>query len=243
MVRAAAKRLLDFLLSIKTTVVLMLGLIIFFVAGALIMPLHPAFESINSVPLLEWLAEAPAGGTWWLLGTIVLLAVLAANTVACSAESLMRKRSGRQWLLVVSPQVIHIGFMLMLLGHLVSAYGSFKGTMVAVEGSRARLPNGVTLKVSRLDVKLTPSGFPTDWRADVVYLKDGETLKTDYSAPNRPSFHGGYGVYVKQVRPFPMRAALIEVTREPGAPWALGGGAVFMLGTIALVALKMSREQ
>jgi hypothetical protein len=243
MVKAAAHRLLDFLLSIKTTVVLMLGLIIFFVAGALIMPLHPAFESINSMPLLRWLAQAPAGGTWWLLGTIVLLAVLAANTVACSVESLIRKRSGRQWLLVVSPQVIHIGFMLMLLGHLVSAYGGFKGTMVAVEGTQARLPNGVTLKVSRLDVRRTPSGFPTDWRADVVYLKDGETLKTDYSAPNRPSFHDGYGVYVKQVRPFPMRAALIEVTREPGAPWALGGGAVFMLGTIALVALKMSREQ
>lgn len=243
MVKVLAHRVLGFFLSLKTSVVLMLGLLIFFVAGALIMPLHPAFESINSVPLFEWLSEAPAGGSWWLLGAIALLAVLVINTVACSIESLIKKRSGRQWLLVISPQVIHIGFLLMLVGHLVSASGGFKAAMFALEGSRASLPNGVVVRVSRLEVKLSPTGFPLDWRADIEYFRDGKMVKSDFSAPNRPSFFGGYGVYLKQVRPYPMRAALIEVTREPGAPWALGGGAVFMLGTIVLVGLKMSREK
>ncbi len=243
MIRNIACKILDFFLSLKTSVVLMLGLVFFFVAGAVVMPVHPAFETINSFTLFRWLREAPLDGSWWLLGTIALLGVLVINTAACSVESLLRKRGGRQWLLVISPQVIHIGFLLMLLGHLVSASEGFRGTVYAVEGSQARLPNGIVVKVSRLDVTITPTGFPIDWRADIVYLKDGELVKSDFSAPNRPSFYGGYGVYLKQVRPFPMRAAVIEVTREPGAPWALGGGAVFMLGTIVLVGLKMSKEK
>jgi cytochrome c biogenesis protein ResB len=243
MVKAIANKVLEFFLSLKTSVVLMLGLLFFFVAGALVMPVHPAFETINSVPLFEWLRDAPTGATWWLLGSIALLAALVANTLACSIESLIKKRSGRQWLLVISPQVIHIGFLLMLLGHLVSASGGFKANMFALEGTRASLPNGVVVKVNKLDIKLSPLGFPLDWRADIEYQRDGKVVKSDYSAPNRPSFFEGYGVYLKQVRPYPMRAALIEVTREPGAPWALGGGVIFMLGNIALVGLKMSREK
>jgi hypothetical protein len=141
MVKAIANKVLEFFLSLKTSVVLMLGLLFFFVAGALVMPVHPAFETINSVPLFEWLRDAPTGATWWLLGSIALLAALVANTLACSIESLIKKRSGRQWLLVISPQVIHIGFLLMLLGHLVSASGGFKANMFALEGTRASLPN------------------------------------------------------------------------------------------------------
>jgi hypothetical protein len=243
MVKSIANKVLGFFLSLKTTVVLMLGLLFFFVSGALVMPVHPAFKSITEVPLFEWLRDAPTGATWWLLGALALLVALVMNTLACSVESLVRKRSGRQWLLVISPQVIHIGFMLMLLGHLVSGYDSFKGVLVAREGTQVRLPNGVVMKVSDIDVTLTERGFPIDWRARVEYSDDGKLLKSDFMAPNRPSFFRGYGAYLKQVRPYPVRAAMVEVTREPGAPWALGGGVVFMLGTIALVGLKMSREK
>jgi cytochrome c biogenesis protein ResB len=36
---------------------------------------------------------------------------------------------------------------------------------------------------------------------------------------------------------------LLEVSREPGAVWALVGGILFMTGTIALLVLKMKREE
>jgi hypothetical protein len=243
MVKTIAHRVLDFFLSLKTTVVLMLGLLFFFVAGALVMPVHQSFRTITELPMFEWLQDAPLGASWWLLGSLALLVALVINTIACSIDSLIRKRSGRQWLLVISPQVIHIGFMLMLLGHLVSATDSFKGTLIAQDGTSAKLPNNIVMRVSDINVTLTERGFPLDWRAKVEYF-DGDTLlKGDFMAPNRPSFFRGYGAYLKQVRPFPVKAALVEVTREPGAPWALGGGVVFMIGTIALVWLKMSREK
>jgi hypothetical protein len=55
-------------------------------------------------------------------------------------------------------------------------------------------------------------------------------------------FHRGVGVYVKDLRAFPHKMVLLEVSREPGAIWALGGSILFMTGTIALLMLKMKRE-
>jgi len=243
MTRTIAHRVLDLFLSLKTTVVLMLGLLFFFVAGAVVMPVHPAFRTITGLPMFTWLAHVPIGASWWLLGALALLSALVINTIACSVESLLKKRSGRQWLLVISPQVIHIGFMLMLLGHLVSGIDSFKGGFIAEEEASVGLPNGLVMVVGDIDITLTDRGFPTDWRASVAYFDGNKLLRSDLLAANRPSFYRGYGTYLKQVRPYPVKKAVIEVTREPGAPWALGGGIVFMLGTIALVWLKMSREQ
>ncbi len=242
-VKAIAGMVLGLFLSLKTSVVIMLGLIMFFVAGALIMPVSEAFQSINSMPMFRWLRQAPAADTWWLLGSIVLLGALALNTVACSVEALLRKRQGRRWLLIIAPQIIHIGFLLMMLGHLVSASGGMRGTAVAIEGMNIRLPDRLVLKVTEINIRLGPTGHPADWRASIEYSRDGNKLRDDYMAPNRPSFFEGYGVYLKQVRAAPMKAALIEVTREPGAPWALGGGLVFIVGNTVLVGLKMSREK
>jgi len=243
MVKNIGNKVLGFFLSLKTTVVLMLGLLMFFVAGALIMPVHSAFESITWVPLFEWLSEAPLSASWWLLGSLALLVALVLNTLACSIDSLIKKRSGRQWLLVIAPQIIHIGFLLMLVGHLVSGLSGYKEMFPFQEGTMVRMPGNIILKVSQIDVTLTKEGYPIDWRAAVDYIDNGKLVKSDYMAPNRPSFFRGYGAYLKQVRPYPIKAALVEITREPGAPWALGGGVVFMIGTIVLVGLKMSREQ
>jgi len=60
--------------------------------------------------------------------------------------------------------------------------------------------------------------------------------------PNKPVFHKGVGVYVKDLRAYPNKMVLLEVSREPGAIWALLGGILFMTGTIALLVFKMKRE-
>jgi len=36
---------------------------------------------------------------------------------------------------------------------------------------------------------------------------------------------------------------MIEVSKEPGAPWALGGSVMFIAGMIALLVLKIAREE
>ena len=68
---------------------------------------------LHSVPLLEWLEQNTAGITWWLWGLIFVLSALAINTLFCSVESIIRKRGATHWLLLISRQIIHIGFLFM----------------------------------------------------------------------------------------------------------------------------------
>jgi hypothetical protein len=231
--------ILDALLSTRTALWLLLVEIGFFVAGAVLMPVLPSYGTMNASALFYWLGAAPLRATWWLWGAIGVLILLTLNTLVCSLDSLMRKREGRRFLLIISPQIIHAGFLLLLLAHLVSAAGAAKQNVLAREGSRFRLPGGTTMVVRDVDVAVSSEGFPLDWRATVAYYKAGRALKEDVVGPNRPSFHEGIGVYIQDVRP---GAVLLLLSREPGAPWALAGAVLFTLGTLLLLALKILRE-
>jgi cytochrome c biogenesis protein ResB len=181
--------------------------------------------------------------TWWLWASIAVLALMAVNTVFCSLDSIVRKRQNRHWLLVISPQIIHVGFMLMLAAHLLSSIGATKGAVIVREGAIINLTETSVLRIKSLKLKTSPQGYPTDWRANIEYIAGNLGAKPDYLAPNRPSFYQGFGIYLKEIRPFPVMTAIIEINREPGAPWALAGGILFTIGTIALVVQKIRREK
>ncbi|MBI4684979.1 MAG: cytochrome C biogenesis protein ResB [Nitrospirae bacterium] len=237
------KMILNFFLSLRTTIWLLLALVFLLFYGAFIMPKHPEFSSINSIPLFDWLSENPAGTTWWLYGIIILLSVLTANTIICSFESLFKKQERKNRLLVISPQVIHIGFLFILLAHFLSSLGSFKGSAVGYEGTFIRLPNNLVVGIKEINLNINPSGYISDWSVNIEYLSnDGRKIKEASLKPNAPSFYHGLGIYLKDVRSYPFKAALLEVSREPGALWALIGGVLFMFGTITLLVLKIKRE-
>jgi len=52
----------------------------------------------------------------------------------------------------------------------------------------------------------------------------------------------GFNINVKDLQAYP-EAVLLQVSREPGAAWALAGGILFMVGILALIALKMKMER
>jgi hypothetical protein len=226
--------------SLRMAVWLLLAQLILMVAGAVQMPAMPEYGTMNALPLFEWLAGNPASVTWWIWGLIGLLALLTANTILCSVESVVKKRERRNWLLVISPQVIHIGFLFVLLAHLVTSAGARHWQAMAGEGMSLRLPNQTVMKVEDIDVTMSAYRFATDWRIDIAYAAaDGRKLGDDYLAPNRPSFHEGLGVYAKEVKP---GVVLLEVSREPGALWALIGGVLFTAGTVSLFLYKIRKE-
>ena len=146
-------------------------------------------------------------------------------------------------MLVISPQVVHIGFLFILLAHLLSSYSSFRGTAVVYENAGLRLPNGNDVLFKRIDADTDPMGYIKDWSADVEYFRANRSLRSDRIRPNSPSFQDGLGIYIKtvQLRPYPL--AMIEVSKEPGAVWALIGGMLFMLGMITLLLLKIKKEE
>jgi hypothetical protein len=236
------KKVLGFFLSLRTALWLLLALLCTLLYGSVIMPMKEEFRSLQAAPLFQWMAESSTGAVWWLWAAIAVLSLLTANTLFCSAESVIKRRGARNMLLVLSPQIIHIGFLFVLLAHLLSSYGSFRETGFVAEGTVLKLPGGESVLFDAIHAETGPAGYITDWSAGISYLRDGTKFKEDVIRPNEPSFYDGSGIYIKTVRfqPFPM--ALIEVSRDPGALWALIGGILFLAGMTTLLALKIKRE-
>lgn len=220
-----------------------MALLCFLFYGAVVMPLNEEFQSLHTVPLFQWLTANYPGITWWLWAAIGVISLLTANTLLCSIESVLKKKSARQWLLVISPQVVHIGFLFMLLAHLLSGYSSFRGAAVVYENSGIRLPNGNNVLIKKIDADIDPRGYMRDWSADIEYYKAGIFFRADRIRPNNPSLQDDFGIYIKNVQFQPYPAAMIEVSKEPGAVWALLGSILFMAGMIILLLFKIKKEE
>lgn len=229
---AASLRLSIWLLGIQVAL---------FLAGALMMPTMKEYGTINSIALFEWMRTTPLAATWWMWASVAVVALLGINTLACSIEAVARRSGGRSALMVLSPQIIHAGFLLLMVAHLASAAGAASGRVAMAEGESVDLWGRELLVLDKVEMTLAPSGMPVDYGARLSYRsQSGELLASAYTAPNRPSLRGGLGVYIKDIRP---GMALIEVHREPGRWWALAGGSLFLLGTLMLMAHKVARER
>ena len=197
-------------------------------------------SSINDLALFAWLRGAPLAQSWWLWGTIALLAILALNTVLCSIESLRLKYQRGAFLRLIAPQVMHLGFLFIVLAHLVSAYGSFKGAAAVMEGETIGFPCGGRLQVANIQAEPGPMGMPSGYSAAVTMWEEGG-VRTATVRPNHPAFYRGFGIYLKQVELFPVRGAFIEVHREPGAGLALAGALLFTVGNVVLLFVRRGR--
>jgi len=230
-------------MSLRTAIWLLMALLCLLFYGSVVMPSNAKFQSLSTVALFQWMAGNSFSITWWLWAAIGVISLLTANTLLCSIESVAKKRSARQWMLVISPQVVHIGFLFILLAHLLSGYSSFRGTAVVYENSGLRLPNGSDVVFRKIDMDMDPMGYIRDWSAAVEYFKEGRSLGSDKIRPNSPSFREGLGIYIKDVQRQPYPAAMIEVSSEPGAIWALTGSLVFLIGMIMLLLFKIRKEE
>lgn len=197
-------------------------------------------SSINDLPLFQWLAETPLVVSWWLWAAIALLAILAMNTVLCSIESVRMKYRRGNFLVLIAPQVMHAGFLLIVLAHLFSARGGYKQVMPIREGGVIMGPDGSRLQVANISAAMGPMGFPVDYSAELRTITGGRQDVATIS-PNHPYFSKGAGIYLKEVAVEPYRAALIEIHREPGAGVALAGALLFTVGNVVLLAVRRGR--
>ena len=143
---------------------------------------------------------------------------------------------------MLAPQLMHIGFLLIILAHVQSAYGSYVQQVEVVEGMLAQLPDGKQFGIAGLAVAMSPTGMPIGFSSELV--TDLRNPMQRYTiSPNHPWFSGAYGVYIKQAETYPRKWALLEIHHEPGAGMALAGAIVFTVGNVLLLYLRSrSRE-
>jgi cytochrome c biogenesis protein ResB len=186
---------------------------------------------LNDMPLILWLQQAPFPFSWWLWLSVGLLVLLCLNAVLCSIEALRRK--GRS----IAPHLMHAGFLLVALAHLFSAYGGFKEQLQLGEGGSIGFPDGERVRVERITAEIGPMGMMSAYRAEL--RPEGGMLSS--VQPNRPLFHKGYGIYLKDVALATAPVALFEIHREPGALPALLGALLFTVGNLMLLAQRRGR--
>lgn len=198
--------------------------------------------AINSMPLLVWLREVPVTASWWLWLTLVLLALLFLNTVLCSSETLWNRWGKGGWWNLMAPQFIHVGFLLIVVAHLLSATGSSQMQVEVQEGQMVRLPNGAYFGVAKISVSVLPNGMPIGFSSELVTNLQNPAERIVIS-PNNPWFSRDYGIYIKQAQEYPFRRALLEAHREPGAGMALAGAVLFSIGTVILLVIRSKTRE
>jgi len=235
----------NFFLSLKTAVWTLLALVCLFFVGSSLMPAHrEVFAPMNEDILSRWVmhvASGNLGSTWWFFAALAGLALLTINTLVCSFQAVRGKWTGADFLLRISPQVIHTGFLFILLAHLLGAGWGYKLSGMMPEGTYAPLPENLELRLYRVNVRTDDRGFMTDWSADVSLYENSKLVKSGTLGPNTPLFYGGTGVYLKSLNFDRGPAALLMIAKDPGAVWALVGGVLFMLGSMTLLALKWKK--
>jgi hypothetical protein len=234
------EKLKNTLASLNLGLWLMAGVMVLLAVGSFVSGGEGA--SINDLPLLVWIKETPLSAAWWLWFTIALLALLVLNTVLCSIDSLRRKYQQGNLLLIIAPQVMHLGFLFIVLAHLFSAWGGFKQAMVVRQGEVVRFPDGALVQVVLLQAAYSPKGFPIDYSGELRQVAAvGEVGEVQTISPNHPFFLHGFGIYLKEVELYPEPAALIEIHREPGARWALVGALLFTVGNVVMLAVRRGK--
>lgn len=232
--------LIRWLSSLRLTVWILTILIAVFFLGSYLMPLYPdAHAGMNTMPLLRWWLQSGRGHmaiNGWLPLSVILLVILTLNTLVCTLRSI---RPGPS----IAAHVVHLGFLFILLAHLISASTGFREDgIVLVQGRRVAIPKlDVQVQLQRIDYTPYPGGMPKDYAAQVVLVSEQGT-STGSLGPNRPLFYDGVPIYLKNFGFRPVPHAVCEVAHDPGALVALAGSVLFLIGSAPLPFLRKTRE-
>jgi hypothetical protein len=232
----------NFFFSLKTTVWTLLALVCLFFIGSYMMPAHrEVFAGMNDDILFRWVKHTAAGSLWyiwWFFAAVAALALLTINTLVCSIQAVKGKWTRTDFLPRISPQIVHMGFLFILLAHLLGAGWGYKLSGAMPEGAYAPLPEDKALQLRQVRVQMDNRGNMTDWSADVSLYENNQLVKSGTLGPNTPLFYNGTGIYLKSLDFDRGPAAVLLIARDPGAVWALVGGMLFMFGSITLLVLK-----
>src|SRR5512147_2446030 len=148
----------NFFLSLKTTVWTLLALICVFFLGSYMMPAHrEVFGAMNDRLLFDWVRQFAPDHPWetgWFFAALLALVLLTINTLVCSIQAIRGRWSRGDFLIRIAPQIVHAGFLCILLAHLLGALAGYRLSGSVPEGAFVRLPEDRTLHLQavRVDV-------------------------------------------------------------------------------------------
>ncbi len=194
------RKLRLFFSSIILTVVLAALICVVSIAGSLVTIKNPGImQYLDHRVLVYGLAELSGRAeVYWIFVLVILIFFFAVNTVVCTIEkiaSIMSRGAPKRSLI---PQVVHVGFLIALLGHLVGSVSGFKTSdNVVFRGQALPVPHtgDLSIRLDGIETRQNPSGYRDFLRVDVTLLRDGEELRRGAISLNHPLLYRGMAFY------------------------------------------------
>lgn len=159
------------------------------------------FRNMDTVVLLPWLVTEGMERldlTLWIFLLIALISLFAVNTVVCTIDRVWSIVKMRLPWRTFFPHIVHVGFMIALLGHLVgSAWGFRSYGNVVLEGESAPVEAvpGLEVRLDGVDITQAPDGRLESLKTTVTLLEDGREVRTGDIQMNGPLIHDGIAFY------------------------------------------------
>lgn len=230
----------------STTLTLVLAILICIDAvwGSLLTVNNPAFyQALDSAILLPALIEMGSANisyTLWIYILIILIALFAVNTFVCTVDRLYSiMRSGSPWQSIL-PHIVHIGFLIALIGHLLgSSYGFKSPENFIMKGDSVPVPmtDGLSVRLDDVDVETSPDTREiTGLKSFVTLFDEGREVLSGDIEINGPLIYKGIAFYHMSHGQMPMGLILrIDGTIKKlpfDSAFTASKGKGFKLGTI-----------
>ncbi len=210
------KLLWNFFSSTTLTIVLAILICIDAVWGSLLSVSNPPFyQWLDSAILLPALKEMGFNNfsyTLWIYILIVLIAIFAVNTFACTTDrvfTIIRTKSPWQTIL---PHIIHIGFLIALIGHLLgSSYGFKSPENFIMKGDSLPIPmtDGLSVRLDDVHVETSPETRQiTNLKSTVTLFDEGSEVLSGDIEINSPLIYKGIAFYHMSHGQMPMGLVL-----------------------------------
>jgi len=225
--------MINILRSIKTALWIMGISMLLFIAGSMYIPKNlEIFSEINDMPLFQWLSQNSEHvvKTYWIHVSLALMACLSLNMVVCTIYELKDRFTVRTFVQRLSPQILHVGVLLVLFGHLVSGMAGYKKDISLQTGNEYTFGN---LSVTITNVSFTERKGEDQRRYEVeIRLVSEKGTIQRVIAPAQPVFIQGTGVFVKSAEE--NGRVLIGLVRDPGVKWEIAGAIMFLIGSLGI---------
>jgi hypothetical protein len=227
--------LIKLLTSIKTSLWLFFASLLFFFAGVLIIPkTMQLYSGIVDVLLFPWLMEQGLATTWWIWGMITTMALLAVNTAVCSVDTIIKKRGKVALLRLLAPQVVHLGVLVMLLGHMLTSASGIRDEAVLRTGDVFDIDGAASFKVERIVVDPSTDAGVT-WEVRGLWSDDNST---SVIKPSFPVYHKGVWIFIKSADTDPLQTILMA-RGDTGVFFMWGGSFIFLLGSLMFLLVRL----
>lgn len=230
--------MLKFFLSLKTYLwVTGIGMGIFII-GSFYIPKNLAiFSGINDMPLIKWLSlnNSVFDKLLWIYVLVGIMLLLWICTLICSLDAIIKRTTRKSLIRVLSPQILHIGILLVILGHGVSAVTGYKYDlpMNVADSYEAK---GFDVKINEMEFFKNPGENSTRWRAQLEI--DGTVHMLEVG---KPVFYNKVGFFAKSAQQKKQKA-IIGLINDPGVVWEILGAIVFVIGAAGVFYTKFNER-